>query len=140
MTVILNLADVPKVSAAELAMPMRMLIDKGQGLALLRGLAEHEIRVLESVIWTEFSGTDEARLAVALRFRALLAVFDARRLKALFLERGFKLIAAAVKEAAEQPLNTRFGFNAQKLLMALDTATASPIEVAADLEPMKIAA
>ncbi len=77
---------------------------------------------------------------MALRFRALLAVFDARRLKALFLERGFKLIAAAVKEAAEQPLNTRFGFNAQKLLTALDTATGHPIETSADLEPMKIAA
>ena len=49
MTVLLNLADVPKVDASELDMPMRMLIDKGQGLALLKGLSEREIRELEDL-------------------------------------------------------------------------------------------
>jgi len=131
MTIALNLADVPKVAAAELALPMRLLVEKGQGLALLKGLTEREIRDLEIDIWKEFDGSDEARLAMTLRFRALLATFDSRRLKALFLDRGFKLIAAAVKEAAEQPLNHRFGFNAQKLLLALDQATRSPAAVEA---------
>jgi hypothetical protein len=137
MTVILNLADVPKVDAAELDMPMRLLIEKGQGLALLKGLTEREIRDLEHEIWTGFKGSDEARLAVALRFRALLDVFASRRLKGLLLERSFRLIAAAIGEASRQPLNTRFGFNAQRLLTALDAATASPV---AEPLPLKIAA
>ena len=138
MTVILNLADVPRVDAAELDMPMRLLIGKGQGLALLKGLTEREIRDLENEIWSGFEGSDEARLAVALRFRALLDVFASRRLKGLLLERGFRLIAAAIREASRQPLNTRFGFNAQKLLTALDAATASPVR--AEPLPLKIAA
>jgi len=137
MTVILNLADVPRVDAAELDIPMRLLIGKGQGLALLKGLTEREIRDLENEIWTGFEGSDEARLAVALRFRALLDVFASRRLKGLLLERGFRLIAAAIREASRQPLNTRFGFNAQRLLTALDAATAWP---AAEPLPLKIAA
>jgi hypothetical protein len=137
MTVILNLADVPRVDAAELDIPMRLLIGKGQGLALLKGLTEREIRDLENEIWTGFEGSDEARLAVALRFRALLDVFASRRLKGLLLERGFRLIAAAIREASRQPLNTRFGFNAQRLLTVLDAATASP---AAEPLPLKIAA
>ena len=54
MTVILNLADVPKVDAAELDIPMRLLIGKGQGLALLKGLTEREIRDLGvGVIYAE---------------------------------------------------------------------------------------
>jgi len=140
VTVLLNLADVPKVDASELDMPMRMLIEKGQGLALLKGLSEREIRELEDDIWADFEGSDEARVAVALRFRALLDVFAARRLKGLLVDRGFKLIVAAIKEASELPLNMRFGFNAQKLLMALDAATARPLAQAAEPFPFQIAA
>jgi hypothetical protein len=140
VTILLNLADVPKVDTAELGIPMRMLIEKGQGLALLKGLSEREIRELEDDIWAEFEGSDEARLAVALRFRALLDVFAARRLKSLLLDHGFKLIAAAITEASRQPLNTRFGFNAQKLLMALDAATARPVMDVAETLPFQIAA
>ena len=140
MTVLVNLTDVPKVDASELGMPMRMLIEKGQGLALLKGLSEREIRELEDDIWADFEGSDEARVAVALRFRALLDVFAARRLKGLLVDRGFKLIVAAIKEASELPLNMRFGFNAQKLLMALDAATARPLAQAAEPFPFQIAA
>lgn len=139
MTVLLNLADVPKVSASELDMPMRMLIENGQGLALLKGLSEDEIRALEDGIWAEFEGSSEARTAVALRFRALLDVFGSRRLKGMLIEHGFKLITAAIKEASRQPLNTRFGFNAQKLVMALTAATAQPVVVAEEAS-FKIAA
>jgi hypothetical protein len=140
MTVILNLADVPRVDAAQLDMPMRLLVGKGQGLALLKGLSEREIRELENEIWSGFKGSDEARLAVALRFRALLDVFTSRRLKGLLVERGFKLIAAAIREASRLPLNTRFGFNAQKLFVALDAETAQPGAEFVEPLPLKIAA
>lgn len=133
MTARLNLSDVPQVEASDLDMPMRLLISRGQGLAFLKGLTENEIREVEAEIWSSFEGTADARLAVALRFRALIDVFGARRLKDLFLSRGYKLIAAAIAEAASQRLNVRFGFNAQKLLLALEAATA-PVAVAQPAE------
>ncbi|SFV33785.1 hypothetical protein [Hyphomicrobium facile] len=123
----IDLADVPMVEARELHFVMDMLIRSGQGLALLRGLKEEEIRSLEARIWADFEGSDVARLAVALRFRALLDVFASRRLKALFLDRGFRLLASAAREAARRPLNIRFGFNAQQLLLALDAGTAATL-------------
>ena len=139
MTINFKLSDVPAVDAAELGAAMRMLIEKGQGLALLKGLSEGEFRDLEDELWTQFEGSNEARVAVALRLRALIGVFGSRRLKSLLLERGFRLIAAAVREAARLPLNTRFGFNGQKLLMALDRVTLRPTREL-QLAPLRIAA
>jgi hypothetical protein len=140
MTAKFSLTDVPVVDAAELSVPMRLLIEKGQGLALLKGLSEREIREVEADIWASFRGSEEARLAVALRFRALLSVFASRRLKALLLDRGFRLVAAAIREASCQRLNTRFGFNAQKLLAALDAATARAAGGHLELVPLQLAA
>lgn len=138
MTAALNLADVPQIAASDLDMPMRLLISQGQGLALLKGLTEKEIREVEDRVWASFEGSNEARLAVALRFRALIEVFSSRRLKDLLLTRGYKLIAAAIVEASAQRLNVRFGFNSQKLLLALEAATA-PVAIAEPVE-FKIAA
>ena len=124
MTAPLNLSDVPQVDATDLDLPMRLLISQGQGLALLKGLTEKEIRDVEEQVWASLEVGSEARLAVALRFRALLAVFSSRRLKDLLLNRGYKLVAAAIEEASTQRLNVRFGFSAQKILLALEAATA----------------
>ncbi len=136
----IDLADVPAVNASELNVIIEMLIERGQGLALLRGLREDEIRVLEDDLWAEFEAPDATRLATALRFRALLDVFASRRLKALFLDRGFRIWAAAVREAAQRPLNIRFGFNAQQLLMALDASTAPVAHNVGDDLGLRIAA
>jgi hypothetical protein len=118
-----NLADVPMVKASDLGFIVQLLVDNGQGLALLRGMREDEIRDIEDRLWADFGGSSDARLATALRFRALLQVFASRRLKALFLERGFRTLLAAAQEAASRPLNVRFGFNSQRMLTALDSAT-----------------
>ncbi|MBS0249661.1 MAG: hypothetical protein JSR78_01180 [Proteobacteria bacterium] len=130
-----DLSDVPVVDASDLAFVIELLRERGQGLALLRGLREDEIREIEDAIWAAFD--DESmgtpRLAVALRFRALLQAFSGRRLKALFLERGFRLLAFAAQDAAARPLNVRFGFNAQRMLLALDASTARPLHRADDL-------
>ena len=93
-------SDVPPVSHRDLMVPMRAVITSGRGLALFNGLAESDIRALENEVWKAFPDNTETRLAVALRFRALLAVFAARRLKHLFLMSGFKLITEAVGEAS----------------------------------------
>jgi hypothetical protein len=119
MTTMFDTADVPEVSITDLYQPMRMLIANGNGLALLRGLSEDDLRDLEHAFWAGFSGTSETRLAVALRFRALVDVFASRRLKELHLQRGFKTLALAIREAATQRLNTRYGFKPQAFVAAL---------------------
>ncbi|MBA2127308.1 hypothetical protein DLM45_13895 [Hyphomicrobium methylovorum] len=119
-----NLDDVPSVNAADFKVPMDLLIQRGHGLALITGLTESEIRALESEIWNAFADQPEVRLPIALRFRALLHVFAARRLRNLLLERGFKVLTAALIAASEQRLNTRFGFSAHRLFLAIDAATA----------------
>ena len=138
MTTMINTADVPAVSVQDLFMPMRALILQGRGLALIKGLSESDLRTLENEIWAHFKGSSETRLAVALRFRALLDVFASRRLKDLMLQRGFKLIALAITEASTQRLNTRFGFSPQKFVAALGTETVQPM--ASQAEEMRLAA
>lgn len=133
----LDPTDVPPVRASDLNRPMQMLIANGQGLALLKGLSERELRELEDGLWSEVKSDADTRIAVALRFRALVDVFAARRLKNMLLERGFKVIAAAIAAASEQRLNTRFGFNAQRLLFAIDAAmdsTHQPVFAALPLQ------
>ena len=120
MTTQIDHHDVPTVGLHDLYMPMRSLINNGRGLALLNGLSEDDIRTLENEIWQHFRDQPEKRVAVALRFRALLVVFKSRRLKDQFLNQGFKLIARAVAEASTQRLNTRFGFKAQAFVSCLD--------------------
>lgn len=126
----IDLSDVPTVSLHDLYAPMRRLISEGRGLALLNGLSEAEIRDVESQIWTDFADQPHARLAIALRFRALLDVFASRRLRQEFLEQGFKLIARAVAEASTQRLNMRFGFTAQKFVSAFGALPQKPAHAA----------
>ena len=120
----LDPTDIPQVAASDLYRPMQMLIAKGQGLALLKGLSERDLREIETSLWSEFQTDPNTRIAVALRLRALVDVFAQRRLKDMLLARGFKVISAAIAAASQQRLNTRFGFNAQRLLLAIDAATA----------------
>ncbi|HET6389133.1 hypothetical protein [Hyphomicrobium sp.] len=136
----INLADVPAIDAHALHVLMDMLRRNGQGLALLRGLNEDEIRDIEDRLWRAFDGAETDRLAIALRFRSLVAVFANRRLKSLFLERGYRIIAFAVREAARRPLNIRYGFNAQRFLLALDAATATPVSYPAESMMLPLAA
>lgn len=130
MTVIVNAADVPTVSGDDLYQPMRWLIESGQGLALLNGMTAAELAALDDQIWSRFEGADEVRIAVALRFRALITVFAARRLRDLLLARGFKVIRAAIEAAARERLNTHLGFKSQRLVMAVEAATAPAMRAA----------
>lgn len=127
MTGTIDPADVARVSLHDLYMPIKRLIDTERGLALLKGLDEAAIRDLESEIWAHFADRPHLRVAVALRFRALLNLFAGRRLKDLFLNQGFKLIARAVHEAAHQRLNTRFGFKPQAFITALSVPNVQPV-------------
>lgn len=115
----IDVSDIPAVSLDHLLLPLRAAIANGQGLALLNGMDEAAIREIEDLIWAEFATAPITRLAVALRFRAMLDVLRNRRLRQLFRIHGFKLIARAVHEASNQRLNSAIGFNAQKFVRAL---------------------
>jgi hypothetical protein len=112
-------SDVPLVATHELLIPMQHLIDSERGLGMLHGLSDAELRGVDQAVWDTLAGDAVRRVAVLLRFRALIQVFKARRLAELFLHRGFLLIAPAVHVAARMRLNTEWGFNPLKFERAL---------------------
>jgi hypothetical protein len=114
-----DMSDVPLVASHELLIPMQHLIDTERGLGMLHGLSEAELRAVDQAVWDALAGDAIRRVAVLLRFRALIQVFKARRLAELFLHRGFLLIAPAVHVAARMRLNTEWGFNPLKFERAL---------------------
>jgi hypothetical protein len=113
------MSDVPLVASHELLVPMQHLIDTARGLVMLHGLSEAELRAVDDAVWTALAGDAVRRVAVLLRFRALIRVFKARRLAELFLYRGFLLIAPAVHVAARMRLNAEWGFSPLKFERAL---------------------
>jgi hypothetical protein len=113
------MSDVPLVASHELLIPMQHLIDTERGLGMLHGLSDAELRAVDRAVWDALAGDAIRRVAVLLRFRALIQVFKARRLAELFLHRGFLLIAPAVHVAARMRLNTEWGFNPLKFERAL---------------------
>ena len=115
----LDRSDVPLVAGHDLLVPMQHLIDTERGLALLNGISNAELRELDHAVWDALDGDSERRVAVLLRFRALIQVFKARRLAELFLHRGFMVIAPAVHVAARMRLNSEWGFNPLKFERAL---------------------
>jgi hypothetical protein len=114
-----DMSDVPLVASHELLIPMQHLIDTERGLGMLHGLSDAELRSVDQAVWDALAGDAIRRVAVLLRFRALIQVFKARRLAELFLHRGFLLIAPAVHVAARMRLNTEWGFNPLKFERAL---------------------
>jgi hypothetical protein len=127
----IDLADVPAIDSAAMLTVLRHLIGTGQGLAFLKGLDEPELASVEAALWRIELPHGTTHLAVTLRFRALIAVFGATRLRRLFMSRGLKLMWAAAELGARERLNVRFGFRAQRFLASLDVATRSPAQALA---------
>ena len=122
MTMTWDLSDVPAVEAGELAALMRTLIENGRGLVLLRGLEEQDLNVVQAEVQRRFHSQPQTALAVFVRFRQLVEVFAARRLKNLMLDRGHALMAPAIAIAASLRLNANRGFNPQRFVLSLHNA------------------
>src|SRR5262249_49692657 len=88
-------------------------------LAMLRGITKAELREVDHALWGALGGNPVERLAVLMRFRCLIKVFAARRLRDLLLNTGHGLFAPAVHVAARMRLNADPGFNPVKLERAL---------------------
>ena len=115
----LNLTDVALVNPSDLGMVMQYMVKSGRGLAMLRGVTEAELREIENALWDELSDDPPQRVATMVRFRCLIAVFRARRLRDLLMHTGYRLIAPAVQVAARMRLNAELGFNPVKFERAL---------------------
>jgi hypothetical protein len=122
-----DLTDVPAVAAADLGAAMRALIDNERGLVLLRGLAEEDLDTVQAELRRRFHADPQRALAAFVRFRHLVEVFSARRLKDLMLARGHGLMAPAIAIAATLRLNAHRGFNPQAFLMSLSDALADNV-------------
>ena len=122
-----DLTDVPAVAPTDLAAAMRALIEGERGLVLLRGLADEDLSTVQAELQRRFHGEPQRALAVFVRFRHLVEVFSARRLKDMMLDRGYGLMAPAIAIAASLRLNATRGFNPQLFLMSLQDALAGNV-------------
>lgn len=130
-----DLTDVPAVEAADLAAAMRVLIEGERGLVLRRGLAEEELDTVQAELKRRFQNEPQRALAAFVRFRHMVEVFAARRLRDLMLDRGFALMAPAIAIAASARLNANRGFNPQAFLMSLRAALVDNVVALPDRHP-----
>jgi hypothetical protein len=122
-----DLTDVPAVATADLAAAMQALIDNERGLVLLRGLGDEDLDTVQAELQRRFHGEPQRALAAFVRFRHMVEVFSARRLKEMMLERGYAMMAPAIAIAASLRLNANRGFNPQAFLLSLNDALADNV-------------
>ena len=134
MAITWDLTDVPAVEVTDLAAVMRALIDDGRGSVLRRGISDEDMNAVHAEVQRRFHGEPQRALAVFVRFRNLVDVFSARRLKDRLMERGFPMIAPAIAIAASLRLNAQRGFNPQHFLMSQHTLTAAATTIETRLE------
>lgn len=122
-----DLTDIPAVDAADLAAAMRSLIEDGRGLVLLNGASEADLDTARAALQCRHHAEPQRALAAFVRFRHLVEVFGARRLKDLMLDNGYALMAPAIAIAASLRLNGNRGFNPQRFLVSLQEALAGNV-------------
>jgi hypothetical protein len=114
-----DFTDVTLINPKTLALAMQHMVDTGRALAMLRGISEVELREVDRTLWEALGDDPSERLAALVRFRCLIKVFSARRLRELLMRTGYNLIAPAVQVAARMRLNADLGFNLIKFERAL---------------------
>jgi len=122
-----DLTDVPAVATADLAAAMQALIEGERGLVLLRGLADEDLDTVQAELKRRFQNEPQRAFAAFVRFRHMVEVFSARRLKELMLDRGYGLMGPAIAIAASLRLNANRGFNPQAFLMSLNNVPADNV-------------
>ncbi len=122
-----DLTDIPAVDAADLAAAMRSLIEDGRGLVLLNGATDADLDTARAALQSRHHAEPQRALAAFVRFRHLVEVFGARRLKDLMLGNGYALMAPAIAIAASLRLNGNRGFNPQRFLLSLQDALAANV-------------
>jgi hypothetical protein len=129
-----DLTDIPAVDTADLAAAMRSLIEDGRGLVLINGATEADLDTARAALQGRYHAEPQRALAAFVRFRHLVEVFGARRLKDLMLDNGYALMAPAIAIASTLRLNGNRGFNPQRFLVSLQEALAANV-VTLDMRP-----
>ncbi len=111
--------DLPRIDSDALHLAMRLAIQDGHGLMLMRGAGAGERQRLENLFWQNFEGDTRDGVATLVRLWGMVDVFQSRRLQVMLLEQGFAIVAAAIEVAASSRLNIDRGFNPQHFVMAL---------------------
>jgi hypothetical protein len=122
-----DLTDIPAVDAADLAAAMRSLIENGRGLVLLNGATDADLDTARAALQSRHHAEPQRALAAFVRFRQMVEVFGARRLKDLMLGNGYALMAPAIAIAASLRLNAHRGFNPQRFLLSLQDALSANV-------------
>lgn len=115
----IDFSDVPRAAADDLALAIRVMIEAERALMLVRGATRADRAEIEAAFWQEFEGDTAAGVATLIRFWSLVDAFQSRRLRGLFMQRGYELLGPAVKAAASLRLNLDWGFNPQRLIWAI---------------------
>lgn len=123
--------DVPVIEHRDLALALRLMLAGGRILTAAQTFTEDEIRRVEQAFWQRVDKGAQVKVAVLLRLRSLILLFSDRRMQALVLRYGSRLVPHALAIAATMRLNTRWGFNPQKFARALEDALGTPAPAAA---------
>lgn len=119
---IVDPTDVATVTARELAFAAKLLTSTGGSLADAASLSEEHIGQVEDFYWRNQGRASARKTVVLLRFRALTEVCQARRLNSLITTGGAQALVALFEAAAQQRLNTSWGFNPMKLARAVEAS------------------
>jgi hypothetical protein len=115
----LDPTDIPPVSTGAMQAVINLIVERGQALVLLDGAPAVVRGEIERAFWQTHSGDRISGNAALIRFWHLVDAMGARRLKALFLERGYAALAPLAACAAATRLNVHWGFKPQHLVAAL---------------------
>jgi hypothetical protein len=112
---LLNLTDVPAVSARELSVAVKLLALHGASLHTAHTLPDATLRTVCTAYWSLVSRDSARKTATVVRFQNLIAVCASRRLQGLLQCHGREALAGAIAAAATSRLNTAYGFNPLKI-------------------------
>jgi len=122
MTSPLDLSDVPRVSARELSVAVKLLALHGGSLAAAHTMTDDALRNVFAAYWSLVARDAARKTATLVRLQHLIVVCASRRMQALLAEHGGRGVAEAVNAAATSRLNVTYGLNPAKLARALHTA------------------
>jgi len=122
----LDHTDIPTVPADALKAVMDLIVERGQALVLFHGASPDTRRAIETAFWQSHTGDRTTGNATLIRFWHLVDAMSARRVKSMFLDRGYSALAPLAAAAATQRLNVHWGFKPQHLVQALSVSNARP--------------
>jgi diaminopimelate decarboxylase len=125
MTTIVDPTDVPVIEPRDLALALRLMLAGGRILTAAQNFSEDDIRRVEQALWQRLDKGAKVKVAVLLRLRSLLSICTNRRMQALLLRYGSRMVPHALAIAARMRLNTRWGFNPQRFVQELRSSLSS---------------